>query len=288
MRENRLRKSVFVALLPVGTALMATSMASASLSLTNTMDAQTFNSSDTTPNVVYLGALTYNPPPVNTVFKYGNGGATASESVAFNSGVNDGPATGGISPATGSGSVQMSWTWSEPSSGPGSAAFDTDIFPGGVSGNGSYVDSISFDLMVGAGSAQDLNGGNGFMQLFSGFSGTDNLDHTNGAHVYVDGVNMDSGYEDGWELGNPFYSGNDNGTWESVEVTFNAPTPLRALIMQDYDNPSQYGGVISGTETMYLDNLQVTYEVPEPASLGLLGIGVPALLMRRRSKVKGS
>lgn len=257
MRENKLRKAVSVALAPVGAALIATSMASAQTgTFTNTFD----NSS----SIVLV--RDYNPPPESFVFDYGGSGPTAHHSVAWTGAENDG------GPA-GSGSVQLSWTFNGPSSGGATAAFTTDVFPYATGTQpGAMVTDISFNLMVDPSSTQDKYGGYGFFQVF-----------TRDESYNVVSTPFSE------ELGNPSYGGpstSDAGTWESINIPFSTPVPVRGITLQDYDDGSTTGRDIVGPETIYIDNMSITYEVPEPASLGLLGVSLPALLMRRRSKAK--
>ena len=73
------------------------------------------------------------------------------------------------------------------------------------------------------------------------------------------------------------------GQWQTFTVNFATPVPVRAITFQDYNDTTRD---MNGPENWFIDNMSVTYNVPEPASLGLLGLGVPALLLRRRSKVK--
>ncbi|MGD0141410.1 MAG: PEP-CTERM sorting domain-containing protein [Tepidisphaeraceae bacterium] len=275
MRENRLRNAVLAALASVGTALMATSTAGAlqTTTYTNTFNAQTTNPTDTTPNVVYFGEV-YNPPPEDFRFDYGYGLPTSTAALAWSANHKSSGNYSNTAVPPG-GSVQLSWQFG--SSGD-LAAFTTDIFPNAV-----MVTGISFNLMVASGSATDSIGGNGYFQVFTRDAAYDDTvaDAANGATITVSDNSGIYNVDDGWEVGNPAYAGSDAGTWESVNIAFSPAVPLQAITFQDYDS-----GGINGQESLYIDPLSVTYVVPEPASLGLLGIGVPALLMRRRPKVK--
>jgi hypothetical protein len=278
MRENRLRNTVLSVVVPVGAALIATTTASAFSALQtatymNTFNAQTTNPTDQGSNLVYLGEDNNPPLPEDFYYDYGSALPNSTEALAWSSNTDDG---------LGTGSVMLSWQFNGPAEGADDAAFTTDIFPNNATG-AQMVTAISFNLEVALGSATDAHGGNGYVQLFdrSGDSFDpsimDDFTVTNAA-----GTVVDSDSDSGWEFGNPTYGAPDpEGTWDNINVTFPNAVPLRGITLQDYDSAG-----IDGTETFYFDPLTVTYLVPEPASLGLLGIGVPALLTRRRSKAK--
>ena len=61
------------------------------------------------------------------------------------------------------------------------------------------------------------------------------------------------------------------------ESTVATSSALNTVYMQDL--PNQYSG---GETAIYYDNVSVTSEVPEPATLSLLAIGCVAMLRRRR------
>ena len=54
-----------------------------------------------------------------------------------------------------------------------------------------------------------------------------------------------------------------------------SPAQVRALTWQDFNDATRN---MNGTQLWYIDDLSITYQVPEPASLGLLSLSVPALL----------
>lgn len=72
-----------------------------------------------------------------------------------------------------------------------------------------------------------------------------------------------------------------------AETTLVFPiTPAQAATLAASSNPTTIilqvgGGFTAGNETFYMDNLR-TSDLPEPASLTLLGGGIMALTMRRR------
>jgi hypothetical protein len=244
MQSAKARRALCIALAPVAGSLMVASVGRAQY----TTYTQTFDNSSS----FEAGTANYNPPPIALRFDYGGYTPTNNHSVSFSSTEDD---TG-----NGGGSAEMTWKFNGASDGSESAAFTMDLFPS----PGYEVTDISFNLMVGSGSAEDGNEGNGYFQIFT-----------------RDANYNDNGTTFAEELGDPTYSGsNDGGTWESINVPFSTPADVRALTFQDYNN-----GDINGNETLYLDNLSVTYQsVPEPASLGLLGIGAASLLARRRSR----
>jgi hypothetical protein len=255
VRENKLRKSILAAAVPIGASLVAASMASAQTqTLLNTIDAVAANPTDPTPNVMSFGSPNFNPPAQTFRFEFGGQGPTVHHSASFTKTEDD---TG-----NGGGSAKLSWTFAGSSDGSESSAFTSDIFP-----NAEMVTAVSFDLMVDPSST--IGGFNryGFFQVF-------NRDQNYGGF-------------------NTIYSENlgDNGTavgqWEHVSVTLSTPLPVRALTFQDFNNAPGGGAAgdnINGPETIYIDDLSVTFNVPEPISLGSMAIGAPLLLMRRRSR----
>jgi hypothetical protein len=242
---------MWLALAPIAGSLMATSVADAQFTTyTNTFD----NSSS------FQTIANYNPPPIAVRYDYGGLGPTLTHTVAFAPSVDD---TG-----NGGGSVKLGWTFYSTAPDPAnssfpdgseSAAFTFDLFPS----PGYEVTNISFNLMVGVGSAEGSNESNGYFQVF-----TRDANYNDNATPFAE------------NLGNPTYDGsNDAGTWESINIPLSPAAQTRAITLQDYSNG------INGSETLYIDNLSVTYEsVPEPASLGLLSLSIPALLARRRAK----
>jgi hypothetical protein len=213
-----------------------------------------------TSSSVQIGIRNYNPPPITAVFDYGGG--QTHQSVSYSSTVDD---TG-----NGGGSVQFTQFMNYAAVGAGSCAFTMDLFDS----PGAQVSDISFNIMIDPASKPDAYGGYGYFQIFTRDSGYND----NGVPaIYLDGTNEGSGYE----FGDPTYSptGADPGVWDTINMPFSgAGAQVRGMTLQLY---SDAGRNMDGNVIYYIDNLDITY-VPEPASLGLLGLSVPALLARRR------
>jgi len=234
---------------------------------------------------------TYNPPPVIVRFDYGSPTPTAQHHISWSNGSvaggydntpsTGGPAHQGTALDTG-GSLQLSQTFST-SDGYGQSAFIFDIYPT----PGVGVTAVSFDILVNPLTTlpADANHGFGYFQFVQRltdsyvYTEVDQSVYVNGNLIGTSGSSPYSG--PGMNLGNPSYGPNsDTGTWDHVEIDYSSPqADLRALSLQDYINGPGRNGVL----VYNIDNLEVTtVPVPEPASLGLLALSVPALLARRR------
>jgi hypothetical protein len=244
VQERILKKAVLAAIVPVSGSLLGASMASGQILFSNTFDALASSATDPTPNVIWLGARNYNPPAEDFAFDYGGPTPTADHSVSFTTAED---ATG-----NGGGSIKLSWNFSA-SDGSESAAFTTDIFP-----SAETVNTVSFDLMVDPSST------------LGGYS----------RYAYFQVINRDENYgEDGSFIATNL-SG-PTGVWQQFTGTVPAGLSVRGLTFQFYQNVP--GDDITGPETVYIDNLVLSATpVPEPVSLGLLALGAPALMMRRR------
>ena len=167
----------------------------------------------------------YNPPPIAISYDFGDDAAATVDWVS-------GPTydAGGNS---GSGSVQLKWTWA---GGSGNEAFTMDIFSSGQNLAGG---TLSFDIMIDPSSTAG----------------------TNNDYGYLDVVSRDGGY--GW---NPTglsealltAAGGTVGTWAHISIPLGtgAASTVRALTFQITND-----GDISGSQTIYIDNLQLTGEV---------------------------
>lgn len=244
--------------------------------------AQTYtNTFDTSASFLTGNAnRTYNPPPTWAGLSYG-GTAPLLHNEAVWSPIDHTGNSGG--------SLELSWKFNEPAdgsngngsgTGPGggeSAGFVLDLEPS----PGVTFSSISFYVMVdprtatnslGTGSTLDAYGGYGYFQIAA--ADTDAYNYDSISNISVNGTNEGGGYE----LGNPNYTGSDAGTWEHVTAPITT-ADTRALYIQDFNDYE--GRNIDGYETIYIDDLVLT-PVPEPASISLLALGLPALLKRRR------
>lgn len=229
-------------------------------------DTMTFDNSSTVSTVA-----SYNPPPVIIRYDYGNGpvvaGTTQWTSAADHTG-------------NGGGSIIMNNNFVASTTAEASA-FTLDI----MNSDGSAVtaSNISFYIQVAPGSAVNQNQGAGTSAAGSGYFAVAirgaGYSYTNTGNVFVNGNNAGGS---GWNIGDPNYTGqSDMGTWEFISIPLTASDDvIRALTFQDY-NDNNAGRTISGTVTTYLDDLTIT-PVPEPMSLAMLGLGLPALLVRRR------
>lgn len=260
MRSQMLRRVELLSLATAGVMIWGGSVASAQFS--NTFDT----------SASFTTVATYNPPPMVVRFDYGAPSPTAHHSIAFDA-TQDNTGNSG-------GSLKLTQLWNAASDGAGSSAFVFDVF----ASPGELINSFSYDVKINAATTAntDPNHGYGYFQFAPRLGDSYSFDeryqklYVNGTLIGSSGASQFSG--PGYEFGNPDYSGATHTGWDHVEVDFTQPVNMRALTLQDYNN-----GNINGSLVYNIDNFVVT--VPEPASLGLLALGVPALLKRRRSPV---
>lgn len=163
----------------------------------------------------------YNPPPMAISYDFGADSAAKVDWVA-------GP-TYDAGGSSGSGSVELKWTWA----GIGNEAFTMDLF---ASAQNLAGGTLSFDIMIDPSSTAG----------------------TNSDYGYLDVISRDGGY--GW---NPTSlsealltaAGGTVGTWAHVSIPLGsgAASTVRALTFQITND-----GDINGTQTIYIDNLQLT------------------------------
>ncbi len=179
-----------------------------------------FANSFSTSNYITSGR-NYNPPPIFIGYDFGEDTAATANWVS-------GPAhdAGGNA---GSGSVQLKWTWSGAAA---NEAYTLDLFGTGQNLPGG---TLSFDIMIDPTS----------------------IAGTNSDYATLDVVSRDGSYN--W---NPVLSqsllataGGTTGTWAHVSIPLGtgAASTVRALTISLTND-----GEINGTQTVYLDNLQLT------------------------------
>jgi hypothetical protein len=190
---------------------------------------------------------------------YGGAGSTTANSTETWENTYDATGNGG-------GAVQLSTTFNEPANGAGGSAFVVQLEsnpsnPGATDAT-LYATNVSFDVLVDPSSTPDAYGGYGYFQV-----ATVEPNYSQDGNSFAE------------ELGNPTYSSPSTGTWQHISIPLNPADPFFAVVFQDYQDA---GRATVGPVTYDIDDLTLT-PVPEPASLGMLGLTVPALLRRRRA-----
>ena len=152
------------------------------------------------------------------------------------------------SPGNAAGALRLDMTFSN-----NSGAYTGDLFFPAT--DLSQYTEVLFDLMIDPNSAQDAFGNYGYMQFVS--RETDSYSFNS-----VLGENLTPAT--GWR-------------------TFSAPadtmTATRAFTLQLYGGPAQN---LSGNVTLWLDNIRLVGQVPEPGSMALGMLAVTAVSFRRR------
>jgi hypothetical protein len=150
---------------------------------------------------------------------------------------------------------------------------DEIAFTGGVIYPAADQVDLSFDLMVGTGSATDSYGGYGYFKIATRL--TDSYTFT---QVYANELGPN------WGLNVPA------GTWVHINIPLTigaggTGTALRALTFDDYSDAATRN--INGNVQLYIDNLTLT-PVPEPSTIALVGLGLAGLLFVRRNRTARS
>lgn len=179
------------------------------------------NTFDTSGSFINSGR-NYNPPPIWIGYDFGDDSAatvTWAAGPTYDAGGN-----------SGSGSAKFNWTWA---GGSGNEAFTMDLFA----------------------SAQDLTGGTLSFDIMIDPSSTAG---TNADYGYLNVIARDGGY--GWNptsIGEGLLTaaGGSTGIWRHVSIPLGsgADASIRALTVQISND-----GNINGTQTIYIDNLQLT------------------------------
>ncbi len=206
-----------------------------------------------------LGTRNFSPPPMGAAFDFGGFTPQITQSTTFSS------TESTITNRPNSGSALLSFSFSS-SDGGESSAFTFDLLP--FQSTPTVYNDLSFDLMVGAGSTADVFGGYGYFQV-----ATRDQNY---------GFNNTSFAE---ELANPSFGSPavpGTGVWRHIDIPLSGVnTNIRGLTFQDYNDNSPGGRNIDGPEFIFIDNITLT-AAPEPASLALLGLAVPAFVIAAR------
>jgi len=164
----------------------------------------------------------YNPPPMAISYDFGDDATATIDWVA-------GP-TYDAGGSAGSGSAQFKWTWA---GGSGNEAFTMDLFPSGQNLSGG---TLSFDLMIDPSSTAGTNNDYGYLNVVSR-DGSYTWNPTSLAESLLTAA------------------GGTTGTWAHVSIPLGtgADSVIRGLTIQISND-----GDINGTQTIYIDNLQLT------------------------------
>jgi hypothetical protein len=167
-------------------------------------------------------ARNYNPPPIAISYDFG---ADAAATVDWVSGP-----TYDAGGSSGSGSVQLKWTWA---GGSGNEAFTMDLFPSGVNCSGG---TLSFDIMIDPSSTAGTNNDYGYLNVIT----------RDGSYTWTP-TSLAEGLLPA--------AGGTAGTWGHVSIPLGTSTNsiVRALTFQITND-----GDINGTQTIYIDNLKLT------------------------------
>jgi hypothetical protein len=167
-------------------------------------------------------ARNYNPPPIAIAYDFGD---DHSPTINWLSGP-----TYDAGGSLGSGSVELKWSWA---GGNGNEAFTMDMF---ASGQNLANGTLSFDIMIDPSSTAGTNSDYGYLNV----------------------VARDGGY--GWNPtslaeGLLTAAGGTVGTWAHVSIPLGsgADSVIRGLTFQISND-----GGINGSQTIYIDNLQLT------------------------------
>jgi hypothetical protein len=167
-------------------------------------------------------ARNYNPPPMAIAYDFGDDSAPTIDWVS-------GP-TYDAGGSSGSGSVKLEWTWA---GGSGNEAFTMDLFASAQILAGG---TLSFDIMIDPSSTAGTNSDYGYFQVIARDSAY-NWNPTSLAEGLLTAA------------------GSSVGTWANVSIPLGsgADSSVRALTFQITND-----GNISGSQTIYIDNLQLT------------------------------
>lgn len=159
------------------------------------------------------------------------------------------------SPGNAQGALRMDMTYVASQGGNNNFAFTGDVFFPETDLTG--FDNVEFDLKIADGAALDAFGNHGFFQFVSRETG---------------------GYSFNSVLGENLPP--TTGVWLPYSVPTDTMTATRAFTIQLYGGPDQN---IDGPITLFLDNIRLTNNIPEPTGLALVALlGLSTLAGRRR------